>query len=153
MAQVRTTALVEAAPEDVWDVLNDTDRWPEWVTFTEKVTYVSEGPFGEGTLYRERSGPGPFKSESEWRVTEFDPPRRQVHRGDLGIMQVVLTFELDPADGYTRIYQTFDFEVFPQFRPLGWLLERVLIRWQMERGVNRTIRSLKRIVEEGTEAD
>jgi hypothetical protein len=45
---------------------------------------------------------------------------------DLGIMQAVITFDLDPADGYTRVYQTYDFEVLPRFRPLGWILERLI---------------------------
>ena len=149
MGRVQSTVLIDAAPDAVWEVLNDTDRWPEWIDFTEKVTYVSDESFREGTVYREIAGPGPLSSESEWRVTEFDPPRRQVHRSDLGIGKVVITFELDPADGYTRVHQTYDFEVLPQFRPLGWLLERLIVRWLIQRGVNRTLSGLKRVVEEG----
>lgn len=67
---------------------------------------------------------------------------------DLGIMQAVITFDLDPADGYTRVYQTYDFEVLPRFKPLGWVLERLIVRWMIKRGVNRTIRDLVRVVEE-----
>lgn len=146
--RVQSTVRVEASPEEVWEILIDVDRWPDWVAFTDEVTYVSEGPFGEGTVYRERSGPGPLKSESEWRVTEFDPPRRTVHRGDIGILQPILTLELDPANGYTRIHQTIDYELLPDFRPLGWLLERLFVHWLMQRSLNWTIRNLKRAVKE-----
>lgn len=149
MARVQSTVLIEADPEHVWEVITDTDRWAEWVTFTDEVTDVSDRPFGEGTVYREKGGPGPLSFESEWHVTEFDPPRRQVHRGDLGIMEPVLTFELDPVDGYTRVHQTIEFEVLPQARPLGVLLERLFVRWMMQRGLDATIRNLKRVAEEG----
>ena len=57
MARVQRTVLIDAAPEDVWEVLYDTDRWPEWIDFTEKVTYVSDESFGKGTVYREIAAP------------------------------------------------------------------------------------------------
>lgn len=148
MGRIQSTVLIEASPEEVWEVMNDPDRWSEWVAFNERVTYISDGPFGEGTVYREKGGPGPLNAESEWRVTEFDPPRRQVHRGNLGIMQPVLTFELDPLDGYTRVHQTVDFELLPHVNPLGRLLERLFVRRMMQRALNATIRNLKRVVEE-----
>ena len=146
MLRVERTVLIEASPEEIWDITNEVDRWPEWVTFTNRVTYVSGGPFGEGTVYREKGGP--FNTESEWRITEFDPPRRQIHRGNLGIVQPVLTLELDPADGYTRAHQTVDYELFPQLGPLGWLLERLFVHRLMQRSLNSTIKDLKRIVKE-----
>lgn len=115
------------------------------MTFTDEVLSVSDGPFGEGTTYRTQGGP--LDTESEWRVTEFDPPRRQVHHGDLGVLQTVLAFELDPADGHTRVHQTVDYELLPQLRSVGWLLERLFVHRWMQRGLNSTIRNLKRIVE------
>ena len=148
MGRIQGTILIEASPETIWEIVNDADRWSEWIAFTDRVTYISEGSFGEGTVYREKGGPGTLNAESEWRVTEFDPPRRQVHRGDLGIMQPVLTFELDPSDGSTRVHQTVDFELLPQARPLGRLLERLFVRRLMQRALNTTIRNLKRVVEE-----
>lgn len=148
MGRIQSTILIETSPEAIWEVINDADCWSEWVAFNERVTYISEGPFGEGTVYREKGGPGPLNFESEWRVTEFDPPRRQVHHGNIGIMQPVLTFELDPLDGYTRVHQTVDFELLPHVKPLGRLLERLFVRRMMQRALNTTVRNLKQVIEE-----
>jgi hypothetical protein len=48
-------------------------------TFIQWVKVLSDQPIAEGTVYRERSGPGFMKSESEWTITTFDPPCRLVH--------------------------------------------------------------------------
>jgi len=86
------TASVSAAPERVWDLLCDTARYSEWVAGTEAVTR-SDGPARPGSTYDEVNPIlGPWKARSHWTVTEFDPPRRQVHRG--GGLPLTSSFEV-----------------------------------------------------------
>lgn len=63
-------------------------------------------------------------------MTEFDRPRWQVHLGQLPFGPVELTIETQPdGEGGTLLNHTVEITVIPRFRPLGWVLERlVLIR-------------------------
>ena len=55
-----------------------------------------------GYVYREYGGIPPFKSESEWRITVFEPIRRQVHVGDDGQVTLNLDNVLQPIESGTR---------------------------------------------------
>ena len=147
MAHFELSTEINAPPQAVWDFISDLRRVPEWVTATDEMLYVSEGEVGVGTVYRERGGVGPFKSVSEWRITEFDPPHRQVHVGDLGVMKMAFALELEPTGRGTLMRQTGDFRMMPFFRPLGLLLEALFVRRQMESGGRSTLANAKRILE------
>lgn len=82
MALVRSFH-VDATPADVWGVLTDVERWPEW---TESITrmYVERGTsLGLGALVHVDSPDG---RKTEWTVTEFDAQRS-------------LTWEMRPSPG------------------------------------------------------
>lgn len=148
MPRLSVQTDIDVPRERLWDVVNDFDRMTEWVTFADELTYLSDGEVGEGTVYREYGGVGPVRSESEWRITAFDPPERQVHVGDLGIMEPELTMTLEELDGGgTRFTQTMAFRAFPSVRPLGWLLETLFIERAMRSGLRETQDNLKRLVE------
>jgi carbon monoxide dehydrogenase subunit G len=79
---VTASAAVSAPPDRVWELLCDTSRYAEWVAGTDEVTRT-DGPAREGSTYDEVNPIlGPWKAKSRWTVTEFNPSRRQVHRGD-----------------------------------------------------------------------
>jgi ligand-binding SRPBCC domain-containing protein len=148
MATVVGTVTVDAPPEVVWDVVSDVERYAELSSaFTDEVRYVSDRPVGEGTVYREYGGIGPMKDESEWVITTFTPPTRQVHEGDVGVMTPLLTIELDPVGEGTQIRQTVEYVVLPEMRPAGWLLERLFVNRTMANGVKATLNNAKRMAE------
>ena len=147
MAHVEASVEVEAAPETVWEFISDLKRVPEWDSFCDETLEVSAGAVGAGTVYRERGGVGPIKSVSEWRITEFEPPRRQVHEGDLGVMKPVLATALEPSERGTRMRQTVDFKMIPRVRPLELLLEALFVRRLMASGVLGTLANAKRMIE------
>lgn len=147
MTSVEQTIHIDAPPETVWDFISNLERTPEWVVFTDAMTHIDEGPVEAGILYRETGGPGPMDDESEWHITEWDPPRRQVHEGDLGPLKPVLTMEVAPANGGSRFRQRVELRAFPGFRPLGWLLEKLIIQWVFRSGLRATQMNAKRIIE------
>ena len=150
MARITVATNIQAPLQKVWDFTNDMQRMPEWVTFADELISVSDGPVGLGTVYRERGGVGPIKSVSEWSITEFEPPHRQVHIGDLGIMKPVLTMTLEPTSGGVIFRQDMEFQAMPFFRPLGILLEWLFIRRSLEKGLHETQANLKRLLEADT---
>jgi len=63
---------VAAAPEQVWAVLADVERWPEWTPMITRLQRVDSGAFGVGSTARIKQ---PRLPTAVWRVTEFDPGR------------------------------------------------------------------------------
>lgn len=146
---VDATTTIAAPPEMVWAFVSDLSRYPEWSVVTERMISVDDGPVGEGTVYREYGGLGPMKAESEWVVTAFDPPRRQVHEGDDGSVQTVLIIELEPEDGgeRTRLHQTIELIFPPGFRLLARLLGWLFLRRMAANALEETVQNATRIVE------
>jgi uncharacterized protein YndB with AHSA1/START domain len=146
---VDSTTTIEAPLETVWAFVSDPNRYPEWSVVTERMTHVDDGPADVGMIYREFGGLGPMTDESEWIITTFDPPRKQVHRGDDGTVQTLLTFEIEPMDGgeSTRLHQTIEL-VFPRgFRLLARLLGWLFLRRMAASALEETVLNAKRIVE------
>lgn len=147
MAHITRSVDIDVSRDALWDFVNDFDRMTDWVTFADELRYISDGEVGEGTVYREYGGIGPMASESEWEITVFDPPNRQVHVGDLGIMTPELTMIFEERNGGTRFTQEIEFKALPAVRPLGWLLEQVFIKRAMRSGLQTTQENLKSLAE------
>jgi hypothetical protein len=89
-------------------IAGDTSRYPEWVEGTLRMIHTN-GPIRVGATYEELTRiAGPWKSVTRWRVTEWDPPRRQVHQGE-GIStskDTAVIIELSPAGQDTNFTLT-----------------------------------------------
>ena len=151
MPLVEDSIEIAAPRQAVWDLLADPRRHTELGAFVAEVTVVTEGEVREGTVYRERGGPGFMKSESDWATTRFDPPRELVHTGMTGkegAMAAVATWTLEEVDSRsTRVSQTLGFELMPGLRPLGRVLEAVFARRMIQRETARMLHDLKRVAE------
>jgi carbon monoxide dehydrogenase subunit G len=147
MAHVRDTVFVEAPLRDVWAFVSDIERCPEWIHFVKVTTPVTEGPIREGTMYEEQARMGPFKSKSEWQITEFEPLSHQTHVGRMPEGDVTLRIRLEPEGDGTRWHHEMDIRVLPKVRPLGWLLERLVVRRKMQADFRRMLKTAKDILE------
>ena len=119
MMEVTAYAVVSAPPERVWELLSDTSRYADWVAGTDAVTRT-DGPARQGSTYDEVNPIlGPWKAKSSWTVTEFEPPRRQVHRGTgLPLSEEFdVIFELAPEGGATGF--TLSLRAKPALGPVG----------------------------------
>ncbi|GAA2098507.1 SRPBCC family protein [Actinomadura alba] len=63
---------IEAAPEAVWAVLTDVERWPSWTESMTRVSRLEDGELGLGSTARVEQ---PGLPASVWTVTEHEPGR------------------------------------------------------------------------------
>jgi hypothetical protein len=75
LRRVEAEIRIAAEPQTVWDLYADVPRSVEWVPFAEEILYVS-GPPGLGQVYRERTRLAGLTDVAEWRIVEWEPPRR-----------------------------------------------------------------------------
>ena len=143
MAQllVRARASLSAPPERVWELLSDTTRYAEWVAGTDEVTR-SDGPARAGSTYDEVNPIlGSWKARSRWTVTEFDPPRRQVHRAEgLPLTSFEVVMEVAPV-GEAASEVTITLQGTSSAGPVGTMFVR-LMRPQVERDNRRSVQRL-----------
>ena len=148
MARVEASVEIMAPLQAVWDHMADPRAHAELGTFVDWVKVLGDGRVAEGTVYRERSGPGFMKSESEWTITTFDAPRTLVHTSGDPSMAATAEWTFVPlGPTSTRVTQALDFEMLPRFRALGRVLEAVFARRMTERETARMLRDLKRTLE------
>ncbi len=144
MKSVEASILVDAQPERVWNLYADVAGSVRWVPFVEEILYIS-GPAGLGQVYRERTRLAGMSDVAEWRVIEWDPPRRQVQLSTGKKMDSRLVIEVEPVGERSRVRQT----VMLRSRlvpPLSWLHEQ-LFAMLSQRGIRLAVRGAKRYLE------
>ena len=144
MTEVGDRRGIAATPREVWKVLGDIERyaeWGPWVRFARRV----DRPAGLGAAYDERSRLlAPFALGSRWRIIEFDPPRRQVHRAESAALAATYdrVFEL-ASDGDGGTWLTLRLEYRPALGAIGRVLDRVALRRAQARRVPQTLEAIE----------
>lgn len=138
---------IEAPPEEVWGIISDVERAPQWVTVMLQLVSTTDNPVRLGATYRERSKVGPSVSETEWRITRFEPPRVQVHECNEPSMHAVLTMSVDANGTGTELRHHTEYQMMPRIRPLGWLLEKLIVNRTMSRQMTATVDNLVDLAE------
>jgi uncharacterized protein YndB with AHSA1/START domain len=80
MPVAESEVLIAAPPEEVWALISDLERGPEWSVVTLECTLTSGGPPGPGCTYRSVSRFAASKITTEHEIAEWVPPRRMVTR-------------------------------------------------------------------------
>ena len=73
MIEIVRESRVEGSAENVWKIVSDPDRAPEWFTFAERVE-VRSGQ-GVGQLRTQHGRWGSKKAEVDQEITHFEPNR------------------------------------------------------------------------------
>jgi hypothetical protein len=144
LKRVEASAHIAVDPQVAWDLYADVPRSVQWVPFAEEILYVS-GPPGLGQVYRERTRLGGISDVAEWRVVEWNPPRRQVQLSVGKKARSRLIIEVSAEDGETRVVQAAEIDSeLPG--PLGWLHERVFAA-VARHGIREAVAAAKRELE------
>lgn len=148
MLRAEASIHIDAPPEVVFDLVADAPRIPEYVKFVRDVFDVTPGPVRAGTTLKEHAKPGPFPVITNWRIDRFNRPEQQVWVGHQADMEMTLTKYMSAEDGGTRYRQVMEYRMLPRFRPLGWLLEKLVVARKMEIEFSKINTSIKCILEE-----
>lgn len=73
---VQIEAEINRSFTDVWAMVSDPTRLPEWLEEFVEVVQVSEGPVGEGTVFSYTLAPGPGERSSLLTLVEWVPRER-----------------------------------------------------------------------------
>ena len=99
MKSYEVTETIRASPDDVWAVVGDVARYPDWDSGVERV----EGQVAAGEKLKVYSQASPGRAFPV-KVTELSPGRQMTWSGGmpLGLFKGERTFTLEPEDGATR---------------------------------------------------
>jgi uncharacterized protein YndB with AHSA1/START domain len=99
------TVAIRQPRDDVFQFVADLENAPKWNHALIETRKLTEGPVGVGTEFRQvRSVPS--RSEETILVTEFEPERRMVVRGDLGPFRATMTYEFEAQGPTTLVTNT-----------------------------------------------
>ena len=102
---------VNASPEKVWQVISDVPGSAATLSGVESNQMVSEGPYGEGTRWKEtRSMMGRRETVEMW-VSQADPPRSTTVKALQGGADYTSRFTLEERGSGTDLTMTFGAEV------------------------------------------
>jgi carbon monoxide dehydrogenase subunit G len=109
-----TTSLtqhIQAPPEKVWSVITDIPGSAATLSGVEAVQLLTEGPYAEGTRWKEtRKMLGRSETVEMW-VAQVDRPRSTTVKAAQGGADYSTRFNLAPRDGGTDLTLTFGAEV------------------------------------------
>ncbi|BCW64302.1 SRPBCC family protein [Arthrobacter sp. TS-15] len=105
------TQHVNARPEKVWAVISDIPGSAGTLSGINSIQMLSEGPYREGTRWKEtRTMMGKQETVEMW-VSETDPPRSTTVKAVQGGADYTTRFNLTERDGGTDLTLTFGAEV------------------------------------------
>lgn len=124
MAQTHFTisVVIAAPPAEVWRVMSDVARWPEWTPSVSRVKPLTAGPLRVGSRVRIHQ---PKFPPAYWRVTELDPERQFTWVSVGPGLRVTARHAVEPVNTGCRV-------------TLSIRYEGILGRWlaRLTRGVN-----------------
>ncbi len=101
----RNRVHIHAAPEEVFAVLSDPERYPEWVVGADKVRDYDEEFPAVGSRFHHKVGPGPVNIRDYSEVLEVEPPRRLVLKAKARPLgTATITLELRESEGGTEVF-------------------------------------------------
>lgn len=68
--EIEVRVQIAAPPDQIWSVLADVDRWPEWDPAVTKLERLDTAPFGAGSRARVTQ---PRLPKNIWQVTQWEP--------------------------------------------------------------------------------
>lgn len=101
------TQHVNASPEKVWAVISDIPGSAGTLSGIDSIQMLSDGPYGEGTRWKETRTMMGKKETVEMWVSETDPPRSTTVKALQGGADYTSRFKLTESNGGTDLTLTF----------------------------------------------
>lgn len=105
-ADVNVAVEVEAAPEEVWEVVSDVRRLPHWQKHVARVDDVPPEGLDVGSTYTTVMRFMRVRARVEAEVLEWDPPRRsRIRLSGMHLIDAVVTTVVSPLPGGRSLLQ------------------------------------------------
>jgi uncharacterized membrane protein len=147
MATFIRTAVIDRPASEVWAVLEDVRRLPEFSRSTEEISGAPERLTRPGQTFRQVVRQVGKRFESEWTVLELEAGRRLVIEGSVGFG---VTYRLT-EDVTERSPETCEFSLTVDytlpFGPLGRVASKLGVEKLAEREAGEVVTGLKTLVE------
>lgn len=147
VSRIRESLIVEAPPEEVWEVVADPRNLPRWNRFIRSVRDVPENGLRAGSRYSTVLGGLGVSVKVRAVVEELEPPRYSRVRLT-GPLDAVVTTWVRPA-GSRRSRLEHEVQYHLPGGPVGELLARTVRLLGGRQLLRRGIRAQKRHVEAG----
>ncbi len=133
--KARSSGFIDAPPEQVWSVLSDLRRWPEWNT--DVSTMSMDGPLTLGTRFHWKVSGFTINSQ----LIEVSPPARIAWSGRMVGVNAIHVWHLEAKGSGTEVTTEESFEgLLPTLLP--GLMQRML-----EKALGQGIQMLKNACE------
>lgn len=108
---ISVTRHVNASPEKVWAVITDIPGSADTLSGVNRIEMLSDGPYGEGTRWKEtRTMMGRSETVEMW-VSQADPARSTTVKALQGKADYTSRMTLTERDGGTDLTMTFGAEM------------------------------------------
>src|SRR3712207_4813997 len=108
---ISLTQHIQASPERVWTVITDIPGSAATLSGVDSVQLLTDGPYGEGTRWKEtRKMLGRAETVEMW-VADAEPHRNTTVRAVQGGADYTTRFSLTAGDGGTELTLTFGADV------------------------------------------
>lgn len=147
VSRIREHVIVDASPEDVWEVVADPRNLPRWNRFIRAVHDVPEDGLREGSGYWAELGSLGLRVRVPARVEELDPPRYARVRLSGPIDATVRTWIRSAGRRRSRLEHEVEYRL--RGGPVGEVIARTLRVAGGPALLRRGIRAQKRQIEGG----
>lgn len=143
----KKSALIKSTAAEVFRFIGDDlfHNYPRWSPEVQELECLTDGPVGLGTMVRQVRVDHGQRSESTFRITIYEPPRRLAFAGVVEPYRCL--YELQPYGDGNATELSFTFELLELkvfMRPFEQLVCSAI-----QDGAARTVENIKRLVENG----
>ena len=148
MSIVRSSVMIAATPERVWEVVMDPMRLGEWVTIHRALRHLSPGPPHEGSSMEQILHLRGADIRVRWLLVECVPPTLARWEGHgPARSKALIEYHLVAVDGGTRFDYQNEFQ--PPFGAVGALASRTVMGNVPQREADRSLAALRALIERG----
>lgn len=147
--QIAQKIRIEAEPKEVFALVGDPTRYPQFLAGMTTWKQLSAGPPGVGSRFRTLMKIGSVEVGGVVEVVRWDEGEHISWRSDQGVRQSG-RWLLAPFEGGTELRLEIGYDVGGG--PIGWLTERLAAR-TMARNMWATLLACRRLVEESEPPD
>ncbi|HEV3474215.1 MAG TPA: SRPBCC family protein [Actinomycetota bacterium] len=147
MSRVHLWTMVEASPEEVWEVVANPRNLPRWNRHVRTVTGAPENGLARGSRYTTEIGAMGLRFHVDAEVVELDPPKYAQVRLHGPVDATVRTWVHRAGSRRARLEHEVEYRL--KGGPLGEAIARVFKLLGGSQILRRGLRAQKQQVEEG----